>query len=391
MKHTKIILSILLISILTTGCQNNEDKDIIINDNKDDTEKVLTSTSVNISGVVVDGYISGATVCLDNNNNNRCDITEPSTLTNKQGKYSLSFDKRDNLAYANSNILSIGGFDETAQIDFKYKLKAPFINNVDNININPLMETISNKMENEGINYQEAKESVAMTFDINPEDINCDILSNTNSKAFETALKLQKFKETLGFLNNKEKKEVLNEMSYNINGEAGTVSSIINNISNSKLDNIKIEITKTIAAISIPNNSTYEEKANIQQRAEGRKKRLNSLVSAYTSSNTNSMVPTNNIDFNKFKEIYNIQENIGNLIKEKGQLIQNKLELLGLTDMIKKEEFYTLEYKDFLNINFSNINTLDDLKYEISTTNLKEEIKQMFNDIIENKRLENSN
>ncbi len=40
-----------------------------------------------LSGVVIDGYIEGAKVCLDRNSNGVCDEGEPSGTTNNQGKY----------------------------------------------------------------------------------------------------------------------------------------------------------------------------------------------------------------------------------------------------------------------------------------------------------------
>jgi hypothetical protein len=45
-----------------------------------------------MSGSVIDGYIENATVCLDVNNNLSCDSTEPSAKTDKDGKYTISYD-----------------------------------------------------------------------------------------------------------------------------------------------------------------------------------------------------------------------------------------------------------------------------------------------------------
>jgi hypothetical protein len=389
MKNTKILLSVLLIGFLTSGCQD-DNNDNINTDNNDDIETVLSSNKITISGVIVDGYLSGATVCLDSNSNDICDTTEPTVISDKSGKYKITFNKKEHLEYATSNILSIGGYDETAKIDFQGKLKSPFIENTKIININPLMDTINDKMENEDISFEEARKKVADSFGINEDDINKDILSNNNTKALETALKIQKFKETLDFLTEAEKIEVINNMNSNINGEVKTVGSIINNIDHSKLNTVKKEIVDTISSISIPNNSTYEEKSIIQQNIEKKKKFLNNIVTKY-SATSNTVSFNNNVDNNEFSEIYDTQMQIALIIQEKGDLIVEKLELLGLSDMIINEEFYTLEYKDFLSINFNNIQTLDDLKYEISLTALNTNIKQMFNDIIENKKLENNN
>ena len=48
-------------------------------------------TNVAITGFVIDGYIEGATVCLDVNENSACDTTEPTAVTDSDGKYSISY------------------------------------------------------------------------------------------------------------------------------------------------------------------------------------------------------------------------------------------------------------------------------------------------------------
>lgn len=48
-----------------------------------------TATPVTLSGKVIDGYITGATVCLDLNSNNTCDAGEPSTTSGANGSYTL--------------------------------------------------------------------------------------------------------------------------------------------------------------------------------------------------------------------------------------------------------------------------------------------------------------
>jgi hypothetical protein len=45
-----------------------------------------------MSGTVIDGYIENAKVCLDLNGNLLCDANEPSSTTDKDGKYSISYD-----------------------------------------------------------------------------------------------------------------------------------------------------------------------------------------------------------------------------------------------------------------------------------------------------------
>lgn len=48
------------------------------------------STTESLSGNVADGYLVGAKVCLDKNENSKCDSDEPSTITTTHGAYTLS-------------------------------------------------------------------------------------------------------------------------------------------------------------------------------------------------------------------------------------------------------------------------------------------------------------
>jgi uncharacterized repeat protein (TIGR04052 family) len=48
------------------------------------------SPTASISGTVVDGYLSGVTVCVDINKNGKCDAGEPSATTASNGTYTIS-------------------------------------------------------------------------------------------------------------------------------------------------------------------------------------------------------------------------------------------------------------------------------------------------------------
>jgi hypothetical protein len=58
-------------------------------------------------GVVVDGYISGAEVCIDEDDSWTCDSNENSTTSDNEGKFTIR--------YANGNLVSIGGTDLDSQ------------------------------------------------------------------------------------------------------------------------------------------------------------------------------------------------------------------------------------------------------------------------------------
>lgn len=59
-----------------------------------------------IKGKVIDGYVKGATVCIDLNNNFKCDKNEPFTITDAYGNYSLKI--KDNKTYI---LISQGGIN----------------------------------------------------------------------------------------------------------------------------------------------------------------------------------------------------------------------------------------------------------------------------------------
>ena len=61
----------------------------------------------NTSGVVVDGYISGAEVCIDEDNSWTCDADENSTVSDNNGNFIIK--------YAGGNLVSIGGMDLDSQ------------------------------------------------------------------------------------------------------------------------------------------------------------------------------------------------------------------------------------------------------------------------------------
>ena len=73
----------------------------------------ISSASVTVEGyretdgVVVDGYISGAEVCIDEDESWTCDSNENSTTSDNEGKFTIR--------YANGNLVSIGGTDLDSQ------------------------------------------------------------------------------------------------------------------------------------------------------------------------------------------------------------------------------------------------------------------------------------
>ena len=114
------------------------------------TSSTSTTTSTTTSGTASDGYISGGTVCLDMNKNDLCDKkTEPFTLTNADGSYSLTITAvQKAAAQPNAPLLIKGGIDVDTNAPLIGALKAPFSGDTTvNTVLTPLTTLVSAMVE----------------------------------------------------------------------------------------------------------------------------------------------------------------------------------------------------------------------------------------------------
>ena len=187
-KFNKNLLYILLFSIILSGCGGDSTSSIL--DNKVDKT---------ISGKAVDGYISGAKVCLDINSNNICDTNEPSTTTSNDGSFTLVSNEKGNYS-----LLLIGGQDTATGKDFVGILKNVITLNSSNTiidtRITPLT-TISTEIFNKEIKTNpyftptQAKQQLAERFDLNISQIEDDPLQDK-----EVFAKAQQIMQTIQIL-----------------------------------------------------------------------------------------------------------------------------------------------------------------------------------------------
>ncbi|TAJ80860.1 MAG: metallo-mystery pair system four-Cys motif protein [Gallionellaceae bacterium] len=77
-KGIEVGVGVTAIAVLVSGC---------LGGNSSSTPAAATAS---LSGVVADGYLSNAKVCLDTNSNGACDAGEPSGTTNANGAYTIS-------------------------------------------------------------------------------------------------------------------------------------------------------------------------------------------------------------------------------------------------------------------------------------------------------------
>ena len=124
--------------ILLNGCSSTSTS--VAKNVPDDTD----STTTEITGIVIDPYIVGATVCCDLNSNDTCDSDEPSSITASDGTYTLSSDCSDDL-----NIIAVGGIDSVTEVENSIQ-KSLYSSEYSNyININPITTILSDVDESE--------------------------------------------------------------------------------------------------------------------------------------------------------------------------------------------------------------------------------------------------
>ena len=108
---------------------------------------INTAEDQNISfgGIIVDGYISGATVCLDFDTNDLCDENEPTTISDENGIF--SFVSEDLNTYDFIQIIASGGTDTATNKDFNGELKSivntSTLSQNSSLIINPLTDLVA--------------------------------------------------------------------------------------------------------------------------------------------------------------------------------------------------------------------------------------------------------
>ncbi|NJS13088.1 MAG: hypothetical protein HC789_23310, partial [Microcoleus sp. CSU_2_2] len=120
------------------------------------------------SGVVVDGYISGATLFLDANKNGVLDAGEPSTTTDSNGEFDLdipleTFDKNNNgeIDTEEGNLVAFGGTDTATGLPLETPVSAPM-----NATVVTLLTTLVTDLMAGGMTQTEAESKVKSSLSI---------------------------------------------------------------------------------------------------------------------------------------------------------------------------------------------------------------------------------
>ncbi|WP_345775809.1 DUF1566 domain-containing protein [Vibrio sp. 99-8-1] len=133
------------------------------------------SSANQLSGVVLDGYLYKAKICLDKNGNAICDSGDGETvLTDAQGKYQLSIE--GNTSGYSLLVEAIPGLtidmdtpNQTVQSAFTFEVPA----SVPNV-ISPLTAVIASVSNSSNISFSEAKQAVALEIGVDSDLLDAD-------------------------------------------------------------------------------------------------------------------------------------------------------------------------------------------------------------------------
>ena len=187
------------------------------------TSSGSTATSTTSSGRASDGYISGATVCLDMNINNACDNGEPSTTTQGDGSYSLvvSAAQKAN-AKENAPLLLVGGVDIDTKTNLTGTFKAPFDKTATTTTtqITPLTTLVS-AMVDKNVSVVKAYEQVAKSLGLTEEEVKSDPVKlakdNNNTKVIQAAMTIHRVVTTMAQSASVENSKIYSDLVTAIN------------------------------------------------------------------------------------------------------------------------------------------------------------------------------
>jgi len=251
---TIVMSSILSMSLIGCGSSSNT------NNNGNNTINPIT-----IQGKVVDGYLNGATVCLDLNRDGVCGSDEPSVLSNKDGSYKLdiSVDVQKKGSYNGAPLIVYGGIDTDTQEKFNGFLSSP--NSGLLTNITPLTTLIQKNIES-GKNLNDALENVAKITEIEKSKLLLDPVNEYNkgnTKLIQKAVAIQKAVEAIAI--KRDSSDSKNEIDKIYNSLAKTlnkstvnldelISSSLNSTEASLANSIQNEIKNAFKNISNDND-----------------------------------------------------------------------------------------------------------------------------------------
>jgi len=137
-----------------------------------------------ISGTVIDGYIEGATVCLDVNSNLICDPGEPSSKTDKDGFYSIAYSgSLDGLLVL--AVVPVGAIDsELGEIKQAFDLMSPAENA---LTVTPITTLVASDMATRKVSVEDAVNAVQAQFNFKEPLLDYDFKKTGDTETLKVA------------------------------------------------------------------------------------------------------------------------------------------------------------------------------------------------------------
>jgi hypothetical protein len=182
--YVKLAASILTASLLLNGCGSGGSSG-------------TNSGTVTVSGVAADGYLQNSRVCLDLNNNDKCDNNEPVAVTNATGAFTLHLTASQQ--NSNASIIVEGGMDVDTGKPFTGTIKSSLKTGV-SVNITPVTTLVEEVRKGDAVSETQAKQLVAEALGLNVDDLDKDPVNEFkkgSKNLAKTALDIHKTVEIL--------------------------------------------------------------------------------------------------------------------------------------------------------------------------------------------------
>jgi len=166
----KYIFTLLTIATILTGCGGGG------------SSSTSASITNGLSGVAVDGYLSGATVFLDLDGNGVQNGTEPSTTTGTNGSFTLDLGNLSSASTSGKAIVVSGGTDIDTGNAFAGTLKTVIDTSLSQQVASPLTTIVHAKVTTNGVSLATARSEVATSLGLTATDLTTDPIKLYNSK-----------------------------------------------------------------------------------------------------------------------------------------------------------------------------------------------------------------
>jgi len=254
------------------------------------------TTTTSLSGKAADGYLSGANVCLDKNNNKVCDEGEPSATSDSEGSFTLEGVAQSDIDTYPLLVEVIAG--ETIDLDNagvvltkSYTMSAP----VGYTFISPLTTLVQNEIEN-GKTQEEAetqiKEALGTTHDLTVDYVAAqqdDDLTDEEKAEFESLHHIAQVTATIIADN----MDALEQSSEALNISVDDLVSLIVNEVFAALEDIVLQVETleaTLAEGEVFNVADIDNEIDIDADSLEEQVEENNAQSSATSTNMGDLI-----------------------------------------------------------------------------------------------------